>query len=111
MAANFLKVNYDKTDLLITRKPKTPVEGHRFRIAAVNMKFGPSPSTGIEVSTRIVPSHSILLSKRLLLPHYITSFLYTPYATIYPKELSHRLGDSLLLSHLEYCNSILSIQP
>jgi len=75
IAANFLKLNDDKTERLLIGHPKRLAKVTAFELLLGDVKVRPSPCARTPVVYFDVPYHSKLLSKRLLSQQYITSVL------------------------------------
>ncbi len=111
MAANFLKLNDDKTELVLIGHPKRLSKIHDFELSIGNIRVKPSAcarNLGVYFDSTL--SFKSFIQKTAA----AATFHIRSLAAIrdhLPRELAHRLCSSLVISRLDYCNSILAGLP
>ena len=111
MAANFLKLNDDKTELLLIGNPKRVSKIHNFQLLIGDNIVKPSEcARNLGVYFYSTLSFTTFINKTAASAMYHIRSLAAIRDHL-PRELTSRLCNSLVISRLDYCNSVLSGVP
>jgi len=111
VADNFLKLNDDKTELLLPGNPKRVAEIHNFQLIIGDNAVKPSAcvrSLGVYFDSTL--SFKTFINKTAASAMYHNRTLAAIRDHL-PRELTSRLCTSLVISPLDCCNSVLSGVP
>jgi hypothetical protein len=111
MAANFLKLNDDKTELLLIGNPKRLVKVNNFQLFIGSIIVKPS-----ENARNLGVYFDSSLSFRTFIQRTAATATYHIRSLVairdhLPREYTSRLCSSLIINRLDYCNSILAGLP
>ena len=108
MAANFLKLNDDNTELLLIGNPKRVSKIHNFQLLIEDNIVKPSDcarNLGVYFDSTL--SFKTFINKTAASAMYHIRSLAAIRGHL-PRELTSGLCNSLVISRLDYCNSVLS---
>ncbi len=111
MASNFLKLNDDKTELVLIGNPKRLAKIHDFELSIGSIKVKPSPcarNLGVYFDSSL--SFKPFVQKSAATATYHIRSLVAIRDHL-PRELVRRLCTSLVISRLDYCNAVLTGLP
>ena len=111
MAANFLKLNDDKTELVLIGHPKRLAKIHDFELSVGSNKVKPSPcarSLGVYFDSSL--SFKPFIQKTAATATFHIRSLVAIRDHL-PRDLVRRLCTSLVISRLDYCNAVLTGLP
>ncbi len=111
MADNFLKLNDDKTEMLLIGNPKRVAKMQHFRVLVADNAVKPSAcarNLGVYFDSTLSFKSFINRTAASAMHHIRTLAAIRDHL---PRELASRLCTSLVISRLDYCNSVLSGVP
>ena len=111
MAENFLKLNDDKTELLLIGNPKRLAKVHDFKLSIGTIIIKPTENArnlGVYFDSSL--SFRAFIQKTAATATYHVRSLVAIRDHL-PRDLTHRLCSSLVINRLDYCNSILAGLP
>lgn len=111
MAANFLKLNDNKTELVLIGHAKRLAKIKDFRLSIGDAIVKPSPcakNLGVYFDSSLSFKTFVQRSAANAVYHIRSLAAIRDHI---PRELTHRLCTSLVLSRLDYCNSLLTGLP
>jgi hypothetical protein len=111
MADNFLKLNDDQTELLLIGNPKRVVKIQNFQVLVGDNAVKPSAcarNLGVYFDSTLSFKSFINRTAASAMHHIRTLAAIRDHL---PRELASRLCTSLVISRLDYCNSVLSGVP
>lgn len=111
MASNFLKLNDDKTELVLIGNPKRLAKIHDFELSVGSIKVKPSPcarNLGVYFDNSL--SFKPFVQKTAASATYHIRSLVAIRDHV-PRDLLRQLCTSLVISRLDYCNAVLTGLP
>ena len=111
MAANFLKLNDDKTELVLIGHPKRLAKIRDFELSVGHIKVKPSPcarNLGVYFDSSL--SFKPFIQKTAATATYHVRSLVAIRDHL-PRDLVRQMCTSLVISRLDYCNSVLAGLP
>ena len=111
MASNFLKLNDDKTELVLIGNPKRLTKIHDFELTIGSNKVKPSPcarNLGVYFDSSL--SFKPFVQKTAAAATYHIRSLVAIRDHL-PRDLVRRLCASLVISRIDYCNAVLTGLP